>query len=126
MTGGRPSEGVGLHSPRRSRLYLSLATLLLVLQALDAGAVAWAHARDRLPGPVSFEAQHGAKCPVLHDDLHCALCQYAGARIALFPSTIGVPSNHPHIQPLFADRPLPSRERQTPLAQPRAPPLPQA
>jgi hypothetical protein len=108
---------------RLSRGRLSLAILLLVLQAGGSGAVAWAHAREPLPGPLCFEAQHGAKCPVLHDELHCALCQYAGARIALLPSAVVPTQDLPHASPLQADLPLPAGHRRAPLAQPRAPPF---
>jgi len=108
---------------RLTRVQLSLATLLLVLQASASGMVALAHARERLPGPVTFEGQHGAKCPVLHDELRCALCQYAGARITLLPSVVVPTQDLPHASPLQVDVPLPADHRRAPLAQPRAPPF---
>jgi hypothetical protein len=109
--------------PRLSRVHLSFATLLLILQAGGSGMVAWAHAREPLPGAVSFEAQHGAKCPVLHDEDHCALCQYAGARIVLLPSAAVPTGDLPHASPLQADLPLPTGHRRALHSQPRAPPF---
>lgn len=101
----------------------SLGVLLLALQASGAGMAALAHAREPLPGPVSVEAQHGAQCPVLHDELHCALCQYAGARIALLPGVVLPAPDHPQTSRLQADLPHPGGHPRPPLAQPRAPPI---
>ncbi|MGH7569513.1 MAG: hypothetical protein ACREL9_11230 [Gemmatimonadales bacterium] len=56
-----------------------LAGLLLVLQSLAGGAVALAHAAERTTAPAAIEAQHSARCPVLHDVAKCPQCQYAGA-----------------------------------------------
>jgi hypothetical protein len=54
--------------------------LLLVIQALGGGAITLAHARDAVVAPPSFEAAH-EHCAVLHDELRCALCHYASARV---------------------------------------------
>lgn len=56
-------------------------TIFLVVQALGGGAVTLAHARDVVVAQAGVEANHTARCPILHDELRCALCQYAGARV---------------------------------------------
>lgn len=56
--------------------------LLLVVQALGGGAVTLAHARDVVAAPPGVEARHDARCAILHDEMRCALCHYAGARMA--------------------------------------------
>ena len=79
----------------------SLATLLLVLQALAGGAVSLAHASERLSAPVHIEAQHASACIVLHDELRCTLCHYAGSQLQ---------AQQPRTQPAAAaatDSPLP-------------------
>jgi len=55
--------------------------LLLAIQALGGGAITLAHARDVVVAPAGFEARHDARCAILHDELRCALCQYASARV---------------------------------------------
>ena len=54
--------------------------LLLVIQALGGGAISLAHAREEVVAPPGFEAAH-EHCAVLHDELRCALCHYASARV---------------------------------------------
>jgi hypothetical protein len=72
-------------------------TMLLAIQVLGGGAVTLAHARDVVAAPPAVEASHDARCAILHDELRCALCHYAGARILasqqvfLVPATPGVP-----------------------------------
>jgi hypothetical protein len=55
--------------------------LLLAIQALGGGAITLAHARDAVVAPPGFEASHNARCAILHDELRCALCHYASARV---------------------------------------------
>jgi hypothetical protein len=57
--------------------------ILLAIQALGGGAVSLAHAREdgAVSQPAGFEASHNARCAILHDELRCALCQYASARV---------------------------------------------
>ncbi len=81
----------------RHRFTLPLAALLLVLQGLGGGAVALAHADERSSAPAAFEAHHTASCAVVHDASRCALCQYAGLRVAPASSMA---------QPSAATRPL--------------------
>jgi len=57
--------------------------ILLVIQALGGGAITLAHARDAVVAPPGFEARHDARCAILHDELRCALCQYASARVVV-------------------------------------------
>jgi hypothetical protein len=54
---------------------------LLVIQALGGGAITLAHARDVVAAPPGIEASHDARCAILHDELRCALCHYASARV---------------------------------------------
>ena len=54
---------------------------LLVLQALGGGAITLAHARDVVAAPPGVEASHDARCAILHDEMRCALCHYASARV---------------------------------------------
>ena len=55
--------------------------LLLTIQAAAGGAVSLAHARDVLVAPAGIEAGHSSRCAILHDELRCALCHYAGTRV---------------------------------------------
>jgi len=107
----------------RHRITLPLAALLLTLQALGSGAVALAHATEHTTAPAAFEAHHSASCPVLHDAARCALCQYAGLRVAPAPAAA---------QAMAATRPTRPRivesRSHVPLtrhlsAPPRAPPV---
>ena len=63
------------------RLTQGLLTVLLAIQVLGGGAITLAHARDVVTAPAALEAQHDARCPVLHDALRCALCHYASAQV---------------------------------------------
>lgn len=56
-------------------------TILLAIQALGGGAITLAHARDVVAAPPRFEASHDGRCAILHDELRCALCHYASARV---------------------------------------------
>ena len=56
-------------------------SILLAIQALGGGAISLAHARDAVVAPPGYEASHSAGCAILHDELRCALCQYASARV---------------------------------------------
>jgi hypothetical protein len=111
---------------RRSRLTPALAALLLTIQVLGSPAVALAHAREPGASLVSIEAGHTDRCPVLHNELTCTLCQYAGSlvvtrrsqpqpdlgRVALVAAVVVS-------TPRAVARPAPS-------ASPRAPPAPLA
>ena len=55
--------------------------LLLVVQALGGGAITLAHARDVVAAPPGVEASHDGRCTILHDEMRCALCHYASARV---------------------------------------------
>jgi len=63
--------------------------LLLAVQALGGGAISLAHAREEVVAPPGFEAAH-EHCAVLHDELRCALCHYASARVVT-PQTFTIP-----------------------------------
>jgi hypothetical protein len=72
-------------STTRNRCTVPLAALLLVIQGLAGGAVALAHAAEPVTAPPHVEAQHDARCVVLHDELRCALCHYASSRVVPQP-----------------------------------------
>lgn len=65
--------------------------LLLAIQAIGGGAITLAHARDVVAAPPGFEASHNGRCAILHDELRCALCHYASARVVT-PQTSTVPA----------------------------------
>src|SRR5216683_5547606 len=81
----------------RHRFTPPLAALLLVVQGLGGGAIALAHADESTKAPAAFEARHSASCAVVHDETRCALCQYAGLRVAPAPAMA---------QPSTATRPM--------------------
>jgi len=66
--------------------------ILLALQALGGGAITLAHARDVAAAPPGFEASHDGRCAILHDELRCALCHYASARVVTQP-TFTIPAS---------------------------------
>ena len=106
----------------RNRWTRSLATLLLVLQGLVGGVVSLAHASERLTAPAHIEAQHGSACLALHDELRCALCQWAGAQAISRPTNTA-----PLFQPSAVGRPTrpdaaPARRPDARSSPPRAPP----
>lgn len=55
--------------------------ILLAIQALGGGAITLAHARDVAAAPPGVEARHDGRCAILHNEVRCALCQYASARV---------------------------------------------
>lgn len=68
---------------RRTRWTTPLAALLLILQGTAGGVVPLAHASERFTAPAHIEAQHGSGCLALHDELRCALCQYAATGVTI-------------------------------------------
>lgn len=80
--------------------------ILLASQALGGGAVTLAHAREIGVAPPGFEARHDGRCAILHDELRCALCHYASARVVSQPTfTIPTPAatlRFTPVQPVFA------------------------
>ena len=108
----------------RNRWTRCLATLLLVLQGLAGGAVSLAHASERITAPAHIEAQHGSACLALHDELRCALCQWAGAQSAPRPAQVA-PLRQASTEGRRADPDvLPARRLDVRSAPPRAPPTP--
>lgn len=107
---------------RRHRLMLPLATLLLLCQAAGGGVVALAHAADASAGPVALESGHTARCPMLHDEVRCALCQYVGAHVIAPATTVAPPTpSDVRWSPVLETR-LPPFAARIPSAPPRAPP----
>jgi hypothetical protein len=96
--------------------------VLLVIQALGGGAVRLAHARDAVVAPPGYEAGHSARCAILHDELRCALCQYASARVVTPPIFIlAEPRAAMRFAPVQPFTPVPTAVRLTSSA--RAPPV---
>jgi hypothetical protein len=98
-------------------------SILLAIQALGGGAVSLAHARDAVVAPPGYEASHSARCAILHDELRCALCQYASAHVVTQHAfTFAVPATDvrvtpaPYIVSFAADVPLTSPARAPPLS----------
>lgn len=98
------------------------AALLLVSQAAGAGAVTLAHARDVVTAPAAVESSHDSRCPVLHDALRCALCQYAGARVVPQQTVVTIPAPAARVLVPQAHRVLVVAASVRYTAPPRAPP----
>jgi hypothetical protein len=58
----------------------ALALLLLIVQGVAGVGVAWAHAAEPPNSTVAFEAAHDSNCLVVHNELRCTTCQFAGAQ----------------------------------------------
>src|SRR5207247_2777274 len=105
-------------------IMLKLITLaiLLTLQALGGGAISLAHARDVVVAPPGFEASHNARCAILHDELRCALCHYASARVVTQQAfTLPTPATAVRVAPVPRVFSVATTVRLTAPA--RAPPL---
>lgn len=99
---------------------ISLA-ILLAIQALGGGAITLAHARETVVAPPGYEAGHSSRCAILHDELRCALCHYAGARVVTQQVfTLPVPVVARRVTPPQTPRFTASPEQFTPP--PRGPP----
>ena len=95
--------------------------ILLVIQALGGGAISLAHAQDLVTEPTHVEASHNARCAILHDEMRCALCHYANARVVTQQVfTLPAPMVARRVTPAQITRFAPSAERFTPP--PRGPP----
>jgi len=76
-------------------------SILLAIQALGGGAVSLAHARDAVVAPPGYEASHTARCAILHDELRCALCHYASARVVTQHAfTLAAPATDVRLTPV--------------------------
>ena len=97
-------------------------SILLAIQALGGGAVSLAHARDAVVAPPGYEASHSARCAILHDELRCALCHYASARVVTQHAfTLAAPATDVRFTPVQG---VVSFAAAVPLTSPaRAPPL---
>ncbi|HYU10052.1 MAG TPA: hypothetical protein VEK77_11830 [Gemmatimonadales bacterium] len=75
-------------------------SVLLAIQVLGGGAVTLAHSRDAVVAPPGVEATH-QHCAILHDELRCALCHYAGARVITQQTfTIATPATTVRFTPI--------------------------
>ena len=75
-------------------------TILLAIQALGGGAITLAHARDVVVAPPGVEASHDARCAILHDELRCALCHYASARVVTQQQVLTLAAHVARVQPM--------------------------
>jgi hypothetical protein len=107
---------------RHRRLTQAGLTLLLIIQALGGGAVTLAHAQDVVAAAAAVEKSHGARCPVLHDALRCALCHYAGTRVVPQPTVVISPSRPARVLVPRAHRVVVVTTAVRYTAPPRAPP----
>lgn len=106
----------------RSRWVPALAALLLVIQALGQPVVGLAHAREPGPAPISLENGHSDRCPVLHNEQTCILCQYAGSLVVTRPAQPEPDLGRVAFVPAaVVSRPR-AGERPAPSTSPRAPP----
>ena len=106
----------------RRRRIAPVAALLLVLQALAGGVVALAHAGERTSAPVAIESHHDAHCLVLHDELRCALCQYANAHVVAGTVAVRIRGSRPLAPPVEAPQLAAVVTPVSRDAHPRAPP----
>jgi hypothetical protein len=97
--------------------------LLLAIQVIGAGAITLAHARDLVVAPAGVESGHDGRCAILHDELRCALCHYASARVVVQNTLLPVPAPTVRLQftPVQPRVAFLSASRHTAPA--RAPPL---
>jgi hypothetical protein len=97
--------------------------ILLALQVFGSGAVSLAHARDVVFAPPGIEAGHTARCAILHDEMRCALCHYASARVVMQSAfTLAAPKAAVRLTPIQSAVVVASAARYT--APPRGPPAP--
>jgi hypothetical protein len=96
---------------------------LLFIQVFGGGAITLAHARDVVAAPPGIEASHDGRCAILHDELRCALCHYAGARVVV-QQTLFVPvARTERVQTVRAQRVFVVASAVHRTAPARAPPL---
>lgn len=96
--------------------------VLLALQVFGSGAISLAHARDVVFAPPGIEASHTERCAVLHDEMRCALCQYASARVVMQSGfTLAAPKGAVRFTPVHSAVVVATAVRFT--ASPRGPPL---
>jgi hypothetical protein len=107
-----------------SALTRSCVAVLLVIQVFGGGAITLAHARDVAAAPPGIEASHDGRCAILHDELRCALCHYAGARIVVQQTFFMPTAQVARLQPLRAPRVVAVASAVRLSAPARAPPLP--
>ncbi|MEX2156850.1 MAG: hypothetical protein WD773_08420 [Gemmatimonadales bacterium] len=98
--------------------------VLLFIQVFGGGAITLAHARDVVTAPPGIEASHDGRCAILHDELRCALCHYAGARVVVHQTLVTAVPPVARVQPLRTP-PVVAVASAVRLSAPaRAPPLP--
>jgi hypothetical protein len=98
-------------------------TILLAIQALGGSAITLAHARDVVVAPPGVEASHNARCAILHDEVRCALCHYAGARVVVQQQVFTLTAHVARMQTSKAQRVVAVASTVHLTAPARAPPL---
>ena len=100
----------------------AFTAILLVIQVVGGGAVTLAHAAERSTAPVAIEAQHDARCVVLHDAVRCAVCHHAGTHVATPRTLMPAVADAVVTLSVFPSPVPPARVTEHPAAAPRAPP----
>jgi hypothetical protein len=98
--------------------------VLLFVQVFGGGAITLAHARDAVAAPPGIEASHNRRCAILHDELRCALCHYAGARVVVQQAAFMPVAQAERVRSVPAQRVLVVASTVHRTAPARAPPLP--
>lgn len=98
--------------------------VLLFIQVFGGGAITLAHARDVVTAPPGIEASHDGRCAILHDELRCALCHYAGARVVVQQTVYTAAAPVARVQPPWAPPAVAIASAVRLSAPARAPPLP--
>lgn len=88
---------------------------------MGSGAITLAHARDAVVAPPGIEARHSQGCRILHDEMRCALCHYAGTRVVT-QQTLTAPAPARGMRVSFALPVFPARSVIHHTAPARAPP----
>ena len=108
---------------RRTQWTAPLAALLLAIQGIAGGVVPLAHATERFTAPAHMEAHRSSGCLVLHDELRCALCQYAATRVTTQRPDARLVTT-PHAESPYDRYPVaPTPAARHLTAPPRAPPF---
>src|SRR5437763_10452652 len=108
---------------RRTQWTAPLAALLLVLQGIAGGVVPLAHAAERFTAPAHIDAQRSSGCLVLHDELRCALCQFAATQVTTQRPEARHVATPPAEPPYDFCSVAPTPDTQHLSAPPRAPPF---
>lgn len=100
-----------------------VATVLLLSQTGGGALVALVHAREAPTAPRTIEAVHDARCAVVHDALHCVVCQLASHRLPPGRTVMPWWPDAARATPIAIRTVALPADGHDPTARPRAPPL---